>query len=107
MSDIYKEFCYYDLTDQDKIDIIEQMTKEFPIIFLGNDYYLINNRRLKLAGLYGSYPPIFNIRYVLSGKMTNEVFDIPFEDSKTDLLCRQIHAKHINYKKTRTNRLLI
>jgi hypothetical protein len=94
---IYTEEITYDLSDEDIQAIESQMIKEFPITVHPNHIYMINGERHRLSGLWGSYNPLANIYYVLTGKMTNEKF-ATFDGSATDLLCKQIHNKHIkNY----------
>ena len=91
---IYTENITYELTKED-INLIEaQMIKEFPIEILPN-YYVINGKKHKLPGLWSSYNPLSNLEYMLTGRMTNEVFDTAFHDSLTDLLCRKICASYI------------
>lgn len=78
--------------------IESQMIKEFPITVHPNCVYMINGNRYHLRGLYMSENPLANIYYVLTGEMTNEKFTTLFDGSATDLLCKQIHSRHIkNY----------
>lgn len=93
----YMETANYTITPDEEGAIRQMMLKEFGIIPVGDNKYIINGNRYQLPRLWNNpRNPLTNVWVILSGGLNGEQFKTKFIGSMTDMMMRRIHERKVS-----------